>query len=366
MNSSGPLKIRSLALVIASVCFLFISGCQRTDETSDIETDLKPVFFPAPPAVPRLQFLQAISKPSDVTGVAKNSFEDYILGKEKEAPEIKRPYGVAMHDGKIYVCETSLKKVRVLDLKNKTVTFLTDDERLTNPIGIFVEPDGTIYVTDPTQGKIFVFNQVHNLIRIFGNGRSFTPIDIAVHGNNCYITDVMYNQILVLDKISGKEVMRMGKPGMTDEDGGFKLISGIAVDSKGNVYATDKVKTQIVKFNSEGVFQRTFGKQGRTIHDFVRPKGISIDKEDRIWVVDSGTEVVKVFNSEGQLLMLFGHPGNTPGKLNLPVSVRLDYDNVGYFADKAVPGAQIEHLVIVTSQYGTRLINVYGFGTFPK
>ncbi|MCF7954790.1 MAG: 6-bladed beta-propeller [Phycisphaerae bacterium] len=366
MRDPKRLIFRSLAIILTAVSLLTVSGCQSDEQSAAPKLETGPVFFPAPPATPKLQFLQAFSSSKDVMGTRTNALEDYILGKQKEDPPIKRPYGAAMHDGKIYTCDTTAKKVRIFDLKNKTVGFMTKDQRLTNPMSIFIETDGTIYVTDPTAGKVFVFDQNHRLIRILGDGRSFTPIDLVVKDNKCYITDVMYSQILVIDKVTGKEVLRIGKSGGSDELGSFKLIAGIAVDNKGSIYATDKVKAKIFKFNSKGVFLRTFGKLGRTIHDFIRPKGISVDREDRIWVVDSATEVVKIFNAEGQLLMLFGHPGNKPGNLNLPVSVKLVYDDVDWFRDKAVPGAKIEHLVIVTSQYGTRMINIYGFGVFPK
>jgi hypothetical protein len=65
-------------------------------------------------------------------------------------------------------------------------------------------------------------------------------------------------------------------------------------------------------------------------------------------------------------LLFFGLPGNAPGNVNLPSRVKLDYDNVGLFEQYAVPGAELEFLVIVANQYGLNKINVYGFGSFPE
>jgi hypothetical protein len=40
----------------------------------------------------------------------------------------------------------------------------------------------------------------------------------------------------------------------------------------------------------------------------------------------------------------------------------VDYDNVALFEKYAAPGFKVEYLVIVTSQVGTRMVNVFGFG----
>jgi hypothetical protein len=83
-------------------------------------------------------------------------------------------------------------------------------------------------------------------------------------------------------------------------------------------------------------------------------------------VVDAAPEVVKIMDAEGRLLLFFGFPGNEPGNVNLPSRVKLDYDNVELFRQYAVPGAELEFLIIVANQYGLNKINVYGFGSFPE
>jgi hypothetical protein len=60
-------------------------------------------------------------------------------------------------------------------------------------------------------------------------------------------------------------------------------------------------------------------------------------------------------------LLFFGGMGNEPGNLSLPAKVVIDYDHVDLFADRVAPGHEIEYLVIVTSQYGSRMVNVFGF-----
>ena len=185
------------------------------------------------------------------------------------------------------------------------------------------------------------------------------------------MTDQKSRQVIVLDKVTGEEINRIGKripDGMGllgDEKAQFRLIGDITLDQEGNLYVTDRVTAQISKFDAEGSFVRTFGRMGDAIASFVRPKGIAVDRENRIWVVDAGTHVCKIYNDEGRLLLYFGMVSNRPGMMYVPATVTLDYDNVDLFQEYAVEGAQLEFLVIITNQFGPHKISIYGFGSFP-
>lgn len=355
----------SMAVALAlQVCLVFC-GCQQS-ETKDKQAQLlsQPRFYPGPPDKPRLQFLTSISKESDL-GIRRqySGLERLIAGGEDRTNNelIGKPYGLALYEGKLYVCDVQKRVVKVLDLMKNTSTFLTKEQRMVNPVNIFIEK-GRKFIADPTGGTVFVFGRDNALEAILGGGLKLKPIDVAVRANRCYVTDMGSNQVVVLDIISGKEIMRIGKPG--DGDGQFGLIGDIAMDAQENLYVTDKALARVNKFDRDGKFLKTFGKVGDSIHDFVRPKGIDVDKEDRIWVVDAASEVVKVYDSEGRLLLFFGFPGRELGSTNLPASVILDYDNVALFQKHFAEGAQIEFLVLVSNQYGSK-INIYGFGSFP-
>jgi hypothetical protein len=71
---------------------------------------------------------------------------------------------------------------------------------------------------------------------------------------------------------------------------------------------------------------------------------------------------VQIFNKEGRVLMFFGGSGDQPGNFILPAKVTLDFDNLAYFQQFAQPNFQIDYLVLVTSQFGPRLVNVLASG----
>ncbi|UCG56712.1 MAG: hypothetical protein JSU70_17830 [Phycisphaerales bacterium] len=353
------------AFAVCAACVL--PGCQEAARTGPglDSSSLERVFYPPAPDRPRLQFLVSFSESEDLgsTVARKTSrFEKFIVGEEQlDKDWIAKPYGVAIHDGKLYVCDVQKKIVEVLDLRRKSFGYLTKERRMMNPVNIHTE-DGRKFIADPTGGKVFVFGKDNELKAVLGSDLKLKPIDVAVRGKRCYITDMNSSQVVVLDIATGEELTRIGKAG--DQEGQFGLIGDIALDEQENIYVTDKIFGRITKFDKNGVFQQTIGKVGDSIHHFVRPKGIDIDREDRIWVVDAAPEVAKVYDSKGQLLMFFGFPGSEPGNMNMPASITIDYDNVDLFEQYFAEGAKIEFLVLVSNQYGEK-INVYGFGTFP-
>jgi sugar lactone lactonase YvrE len=356
-----------LAAALGAACGL--AGCAAPSQGP---STAGPVFFPPAPEKPRLQFLTSFSGPADLGAAGASGFEKFVLGEAKEQEGIATPYGLAICNGKLYVCDVGKRRIEVLDLQKRSFGTMTEDRRLVNPVNIHIEPDGTKYVADPTAGAVFVFGADDTLQAILGKEHKISPIDVAVRGSYCYVTDFASNQVVVLDRASGKEVRRLGEKGEGEKQ--FQLISDLAFGPDGDLYVTDKLKARIFQFDPAGNLKRTVGKLGDNIDELVRPKGIAIDRDNRIWVIDAGvslspsawsTEVAKIYDQQGRLLLFFGRPGKTPGNMNLPTKIILDYDHVGLFQRYAVKGATLEFLVFVSNQYGPSKVNVYGFGAFP-
>ena len=329
------------------------------------------MFFPSPPEKPRLQFLKSFAGVADL-GAGSSGLEKFVWGETEQPEEIATPYGMALWDGKLYVCDVGKRRVEVLDLVQRSFGYLTDDRRLVNPVNLCIEEDGTKYVADPTAGAVFVFDAGNTLQAILGQDLQIRPIDVAVRGPYCYVTDFAGNRVVVLDKATGKELRRIGEQGEGDTQ--FKLISDLAFGPDGDLYVTDKLKARIFQFDAAGHLKRTVGQLGDNIDELVRPKGIAVDDANRMWVIDAGvslspsswsTEVAKIYDAQGRLLLFFGGPGNQPGNMNLPAKLILDSRHVELFRPYAVKGAKIEFLVLVSNQYGPGKINVYGFGEFP-
>jgi DNA-binding beta-propeller fold protein YncE len=287
-------------------------------------------------------------------------FERWILGRPPYPP-LGKVYGVTMHDGKIFVCETDSNVVVIFDLVAKSAELMGHLRAagLRKPVNIAVGEDGTRYVADTGHRRIMVYDSTNEYVTAFGDPEQWNPSDVAVLEERLYVTDRLNAQVVVLDRRTGREVRRFARKGAEREE--LNAPTNIDVDSDENIYVVDTVQARVAKFGPRGDFLQQFGLRGRGTGQFSRPKGIGVDREGRVYVVDAAFRNVQIFNAEGQLLLFFPEPGEHPGSLMLPAALTIDYENVGLFADRVAPGYELEYLILVTSQYGPRKVNVYGF-----
>jgi sugar lactone lactonase YvrE len=357
---SAAARFRVALAVLLGFCIcVLVSACAGLGGPKSGDAEPEYVLVPSPPQQPRIQFLAAYSKDLDVLPPL-SGFRRFIVG-DREGRGLNKPYGVAIHDGQILVCDTMGGIVVVFDLVAQTVEILGAESngRLKKPINIAVDEDGTRYVVDLELDRVMVYDANNHYVRGIGDPEAWSPTDVAIIGKRLYVTDVENGQVVLVEKATGEELRRFGQI-EAGKPGRF-LPTNLAIGVDGSVYATDTLNTQVFKFDDQGELLRTFGSLGRRLGQFVRPKGVAVDREGRIYVADAASELVQIFNADAELLLFFGGSGNQPGGLNLPAKVVIDYDNVDLFADRVAPGYKVEYLVIVTSQYGRNKVSVFGF-----
>lgn len=317
------------------------------------------VFFPAPPELPRVQFLTAFSGSKDVQ--TQSGFDRFVVGEQKNV-RLDKPYGVAIHDGRVYVCDTNATVV-VFDLKRRTFDVLagaTGPGQLVAPVNISIDQRGRKYVADPARGQVVEFGPDDQYVRAFGVPKSWRPVDAVPYEGLLYVADGANAAVRVYDLASGEQVRTIGDRGPVEER--IQRPTNLAFDAAGRLYVSDVGRFQLVRYDRDGHYRGTVGKLGDNLGHFARPKGIAFDRDGRLLAVDAAFNNVQMFDSEGRLLMFFGEPGEQPGQLTLPAKVAVDYDNLGYFQQFAAPGFELSYVALVTSQFGPRLVSVYGYG----
>ncbi|UCF34005.1 MAG: hypothetical protein JSV78_01605, partial [Phycisphaerales bacterium] len=339
-----------------------LAGCQSAPKQ-----DAPLLFFPAPPAAPRVQFLTFASGAEEVEP-SRGSFEEFILGEEPAVQRlINKPYGIAARDGVVYVCDTKGLCICRLDFKNRRYSTFGHQGpgRLRKPINVAMDPLGYKFVADPERKQVVVFGPEDEYVTAFDVPQPCRPVDVAVHGNEVYVLDNDEScQVVVMDRRSGEVIRTFGGPG--GEPGQFKIPNSLCVDDEGFVYVSDTHNWRMQKLTSEGEAIWVKGAPGYTLGRFGRPRGIRVGPDGIIYVVDGATEIVQMFNPEGQTLMRFGGPGNVPGALGLPSTVAIDKTSIPYFQEYIHEDFDVDYLLFVISQYGRHLVSVYAFGAFPE
>jgi DNA-binding beta-propeller fold protein YncE len=84
-----------------------------------------------------------------------------------------------------------------------------------------------------------------------------------------------------------------GKHG--NRPGNFAHPSGIATDSFGHIYVTDRQYENVQIFDNAGRILMAFGKEGNELGEFWLPAGIYIDSRDMIYIADSFNKRLQVF-----------------------------------------------------------------------
>src|ERR1700716_2431509 len=106
----------------------------------------------------------------------------------------------------------------------------------------------------------------------------------------------------------------------------FGELPGVAVNSKGNVFALSRgnttgpayaaAATQLLEFDRDGKFIREIGKN---LYAWSYGHTVRIDPQDNIWVTDKGSDMVVKFNPEGRVLMVFGRKQEASDKETGPL-----------------------------------------------
>lgn len=355
-----------LATLAASGCAGGGSGQSSSDSTAKAQAQGNYAFWPAPPDDPHIQFIRSFQGSEDVAPTSNSGLDSIVFGKnEGHGSAINKPYGVAMHAGKIYVCDMRSSTLMVLDLIKKQTRLVgtTGANRLSHPVAVAVAPDGTIYVADNERGAIVVFDDQEKYTQVIGYPK-FKPTSLAITGNKVVACDMATQSVAIFDRISGKQLGAFGKVG--DNDGEFRLPLGVATDKQGNIYVSDMMRCRVQKFSPDGQFLAGVGTMGDYAGSFARPKHIAVDDDGILYVVDAAFQNVQMFDDKLRLLMSFGAVGTFPGSMDLPAGIAVCEDSTGVFKDAIHPGFNAKRVVLVTNQFGDKKVSVYAMGDIAK
>ncbi len=349
-------KLYSTVFLIGTFFFLFLS-CSR--HLSKPTTTDEIVIFPSPPDTARIQFLTSISNSLKITG-NRSAFVKFILGEDK-AKLIGKPYGIFIYAGKIYICDTGIKGLEIIDLEKNTFDYFIPSGlgQLKLPLNCFVDENGFLYVADGNRRQIVIFDNNGKYIDSFGEAENYKPTDVFVHENKIWVPNLKNNRINVYSKDTYKLLYYFPETAETgEEEFLYSPVNIYVTDDK--VYVSDIGDGKIKIYTHDGKYLQSVGSYGKAFGQFVRPKGIAVDRESNLFVVDAGFENVQIFNKEGKLLMFFGGPYQGPGYMWLPAKVTIDYDNLEYFQKYVNQRFNLKYLILVTNQYGPDKISIYG------
>lgn len=328
-------------LILAAA--LALGGCMSVPESREVAQEI-PV-FPPPPDEPRFIYERSLYSSADVMPDESTSkFKRMVTGEQLQGEGLAKPYGIAVHHGRVFVSDTARHVVMVFDIPEKRFFMIGDDEAgaLALPIGLDVDRHGNIYVADGTAKQIMIYNRNGKFLHAIGGATWFhRPLGVAVDadGLRLYVVDSggvqsEEHRVRVFDAQTGKHLFDFGKRGT--KPGEFNLPQDVAVAPDGTVYVVDGGNFRVQKFQSDGTLISVFGTIGRQGGQFSRPKEVAVDSHGNVYVVDAAFGNFQIFTSQGQLLLAVGGRSDrdAPAKYMLPSGIAVDDDGRIYIVDQ--------------------------------
>ena len=190
-------------------------------------------------------------------------------------------------------------------------------------------------------GRAWLYS--HNIGRNGAAGMGFSqPVSIAAAKDGVlYVTNRATEQnpggIRVTKFTADQEYLgEFGRQGLaygSDEPTTFTWISGVALDSEGNVYVADEWQCRVAVFDADGAPLSGVGVKGEGEGELSGPAGMAFDADDNLWVVNSFNSRIQKFTKDGQFISGFGSKGDAEGQFEMPDGIEIDANGDLYIAD---------------------------------
>lgn len=354
-------KFRSKEGLVNTMLVLVVAVAACTGGCSTAAPlDTSYVMYPAPPQRPRVQFLTQFVEARDIED--ESQLMKFLVGDVTSARKLRKPTGIAAHDGVIYVADPGWDTVITIDLKNRRFETLGDHEegKLNVPVAIAIDAKGQKFIADTGRMQVVEFDAEAEFVWAYGDPAEIIPTGVAVDERHLYVSDRRGNRVLVFDRRSKKIVREIGGPGK--EDGEFNSPTSLSINDDKHLFVTDMANFRVQEFDAKGEHVLSYGFLGDGPGTFARPKGTSPDRAGYLYTVDAAFENVQIWDtSNAQTVLAFGGSGVGPGQMYLPGAVFVSYDLNDYFKKFVSPEFTLEYVILVANNYGPNKVAVYGF-----
>lgn len=223
---------------------------------------------------------------------ANRVFRASANGALRRSALLESPTGVAVCGAEVVVTES--RSGRVIALRRDLRIARVIAENLVRPTGVACD-GGILYVVETGIHRVVVIDG-RGARRVMGTrgggaGQFNFPAALAVSGGLAYVGDTLNFRVQRVAVEGGGSAM-FGALG--DGAGDTPRVKGIAVDAHG-VWVSDAHLDHISLFDSTGRFLAAIGTSGRQPGEFSFPAGLAVSAAGRLAVADSFNARVQIF-----------------------------------------------------------------------
>ncbi|HEX9011915.1 MAG TPA: NHL repeat-containing protein, partial [Anaerolineaceae bacterium] len=213
------------------------------------------------------------------------------------------PWDVAVApDGSVFVADTWNNRIQKFSADGKFVKMwgyfgqAETPDAFWGPRGLAINSKNQLLVTDTGNKRVAVFDLDGNPVTSFGTsgsqpGQLNEPVGIAVdNSGKVFIADTWNQRIQVFQPDAAstnysylKEWDISGWYGQSLDNKPY-----LAVDSQGDVFATDPEANRVLEFDNNGTFLRAWGDYGTGPDGFNLAAALAADAQGGVWISDAG------------------------------------------------------------------------------
>ncbi len=188
--------------------------------------------------------------------------------------------------------------------------------------GVAVDSRGHIYLLHRGPGPLIEFDPDGTFVRALGDGLFERPHGLRIDAaDNIWATDVGAHVVMKFNP-SGRIAMVLGvkgRPGEWHDYGHLRLFNepneAMALPD-GSVFVLQghgRGPSCVLRFDRDGSFIGSFGRQGSGPGEFDLPHSIVCDAEGLLHIADRNNARIQVFDRDGNYIRESSHPGTPCG-----------------------------------------------------
>ena len=188
---------------------------------------------------------------------------------------------------------------------------ILDETRLSQPLGLDIDPEGNLYIADTGNNRILKCSQRGELLREAG-GFGFDkeqfdrPVDVwAGNGLDVFVVDYNNQRLERYDK-DLNYIASYDSDELQEESRQFGYPSAVEFSSNGEIFLADHEFNRVLRIDSFGKPQASFGDFNWGEGRLSRPAKILLTSRNEIFVSDSTAEAIVEFDYYGNFVRRLG------------------------------------------------------------
>jgi sugar lactone lactonase YvrE len=200
------------------------------------------------------------------------------------------------------------------------------------PASVAFDSRGHMFVLNRGPQPLLEFDANGNFVRALAEGLFTRSHGLRIdREGNIWATDVSAHFVVKLSP-QGEVLLTLGTKGQAGEwneaaqSHRFNEPNDVAIADNGDIFVVQghtpgRGDPRVLKFNAQGKFLKTWGGRGARPGQFAVAHGIAIDSKGQLWVTDRENQRIEIFDQDGQFIRELKYAG-------LPCGLAIGRDDI--------------------------------------